>query len=118
MYADLLAIADGIVEWLGKLFQFALFSEVLIASPRGQYLVHVTLAGSKFLLQEYGEVNLADKTYSLRVFAFRGSQFLGGCNLTHLGLEHITDREECITQLLLRELAQEIALVFVGVGAC
>ena len=80
--------------------------------------MNITLLGGNLLLQKYRQINLADKADTLRILTLGGSQLLLLGYVTHLGLQQVTNREQSVSQLLLRKLTKEIALVFIGVGAC
>lgn len=77
----------------------------------------VTPFRGQLLLQEGRKVDLAHEADALRVLALgRGQSLLGG-DAPHLGFEQGADGEQGVAQLLLRELAEEVALILVGVGA-
>ena len=85
--------------------------------PRGEYLVDITPFRGQLLLQEGRKVDLAHEADALRILALgRGEPLLGG-DAPHLGFEQIADGEQGVAQLFLRELAEEVALILVGVGA-
>ena len=69
-------------------------------------------------MEKKWKIDLANKAYSLRIFAFGGSEFLLLGNTAYLGFQQITHRKERIAQLLLRKLAEKITLVFIGVTTC
>ena len=72
--------------------------------------------GGELLLQKYGQIDLTDKADTLRVLALGGCQLLLLGNTAHLGFKEVSDREHRILQLLLRELAEKVTLVLVGVA--
>ena len=125
VFADLLAVAHSVVPRFGLCGQLVVrgFRTVgrggLTAEfgPCGEYLVHIAPFAGEFLLQEGRQVHLADETDALRILApGRGELLLGGY-APHLGLQQVPDRKQRIAQLLLRELAEKIALVLVGIAA-
>ena len=71
----------------------------------------------QLLLQEGRKVDLAHEADALRILALGRGQSLFGGDAPHLGFEQIADGEQGVAQLLLRELAEEVALILVGVGA-
>ena len=77
----------------------------------------VALFRSQFLLEESRQVHLAHEADALRVLALGGGESLLGGDAPHFGFQQIADREQGVAQLLLRKLAEKIALVLVGVGA-
>ena len=85
--------------------------------PRRQDLVHIAPLRGQFLLQEERQIHLAHETDPLRILApGRGEPLLRG-DAPHLGLEQPAHGKERIAQLLLRKLAEEIALVLVRIAA-
>ena len=77
----------------------------------------ITPFRGQLLLQEGRKVDLAHEADALRILALgRGEPLLGG-DAPHLGFEQIADGEQGVAQLFLRELAEEVALILVGVGA-
>ena len=79
--------------------------------------MHIARARGEFLLEEDGEVDLPDEADALRVLALGSGQTLLRGDAPHLGLEQPAHGEECVAELFLRELAEEIALVLVGIAA-
>ena len=77
----------------------------------------VALFRSQFLLEESGQVHLAHEADALRIFALGGGESLLSGDAPYFGFQQIADREQGVAQLLLRKLAEKIALVLVGVGA-
>ena len=78
------------------------------------------IAGFRFelLLKKDRQIDLADETDALRILAFgRGETLLLG-DAPHLGFEQPADGKQRPAELLLRELAEEIALILVGIAAC
>ena len=81
------------------------------------HLHHVTLLCLKFLLQESRQIHLAHETDALGILLV-GRRQVRLCSQTpDLRLADVTNREKCSGKLLLGELAEEIALVLVGVAA-
>ena len=124
--ADLLAVAHRIVPRFGQGGQ--LFVRGLLAGkryrgvpgifrPRGEDLVDVAALRGELLLEEDRQINLPDKADPLRILAARRGQPLFGGNAPYLGLQQPPDREQRPAQLLLRKLAEKVALILVGVGA-
>ena len=80
-------------------------------------LHHVALRGLEFLLKECREIHLPDEAYSLGIFLVGGRKIRQMSYLAHLRLGKVADREERLAELLLRELAEEVALVLVRIHA-
>ena len=125
VFADLLAVAHGEVPRFGQLGQplvrglFALVYGSRVApelGPRGEDLVDVAALRGEFLLEEYRQIDLPDEADALRVLALGRGQPLFGGDAPHFGLEQSAHGEEGAAQLLLRELAEEVALVLVRVA--
>ena len=77
----------------------------------------VALFRGEFLLEEGRQVDLAHEADALRILAFgRGEALLLG-DAPHLGFQQSADGKQRPAQLLLRKLAEEIALVLVGVAS-
>ena len=72
---------------------------------------------SQLLLEEERQVDLAHEADALRILALGGGEPLLGGDAPHLGLEQPAHGEERRAQLLLRELAEEVALVLARVAA-
>ncbi len=79
--------------------------------------MHVARFGGEFLLQENGQIDFPYEADALRIFALGRGQVLFLGDAPHLGLEESAHGKQRIAQLFLRELAQKVALVLVGVGA-
>ena len=81
------------------------------------YLHYIPFHRLEFLLQESRKVHLAYEAYPLGILLVRGRQvgLLG--DLANLRLGQSSDREKCLGKLLLGQLAEEIALVLVGIDA-
>ena len=77
----------------------------------------VALFRSQFLLEESRQVHLAHEADALRIFALGGGESLLSGDAPYFGFQQIADREQGVAQLLLRKLAEKIALILVGVGA-
>ena len=80
-------------------------------------LHHIALGRLEFLLKECREIHLPDEAYSLGIFLVGGRKIRQMSYLAHLRLGKVADREERLAELLLRELAEEVALVLVRVHA-
>ena len=125
VFADLLAVAHGVVPRFGQCRQLFVrgFGTVGRSGfpaefrPGGEYFVHIAPLGGEFLLEKGRQVDLADEADALRILAFgRGEMLLGG-DAPYFGFQQIPDGEQRIAQLFLRELAEKIALVLVGIAA-
>ena len=75
----------------------------------------VALPGRELLLQKNRQVDLADEADALRILAPGRSQVLLFGDAPHFGLGKPPDGEKRPRQLLLRQLAEEIALILVAV---
>lgn len=71
----------------------------------------------EFLLEEGRQIDFADEADALRILAAGRGEPLLGSDAPHLGLQQPAHGKEGVAQLLLRELAEEVALVLVGVAA-
>ncbi len=71
----------------------------------------------QLLLKENGELDLSDEAQALGVFLFSGDQSCFGGDFTYFRFLEVTNGEKRPRQLLLRELAEEVALVFVRIRA-
>ena len=116
MLADLLAVANRVVERFGECRQIVLRHHALVTAPRGQNLVNVALALFEFLLQKNGKIDLAHKADTLRIFAFGRSQMLLLGDASHLGFEQPAHGEHRTRELLLRQLTEEVALILVRIA--
>ena len=81
-------------------------------------LHNVALLHAQLLLQKIRQPNLPDEAESLAVLFVGRGQFDVRCNGPHLRLFQGTDGEQGMSQLMLIELTQKIALVFVAVCPC
>ena len=72
----------------------------------------------QLLLQEVRKPHFANEAQALRILFCRRRQVDFCCDAPDLRLFEFADREEGSSELLLVELAQEIALVFVAVSTC
>ena len=123
--ADLLAVAHGVMPRFGQRRELSgrrlsLRRDLLahVFRPCGEYFVDVALFRGELLLEEGRQVDLAHEADALRILAFgRGETLLLG-DAPHLGFEQPADGKQRPAELLLRELAEEIALVLVGIAAC
>ncbi len=108
------------------LFPKVSFPEAPAPHPEGRFCgISATRGGFRgcsplrreFLLEEDRQIDLSHEADSLRILApGRGESLLFG-DAPHFGLEQAAHREEGVAQLLLRELAEKIALVLVGIAA-
>ncbi len=73
--------------------------------------------GSQFLLEEGGKVDLTNEANTLRIFTFSGSEVLLFGDTADVGFEKVADGKQGLRKLVLRKLAEEVTLVFAGVGA-
>ncbi len=115
--ADLLAVAHGKGV---RLAQRAIVIRCDVAHQTravASYLVDVALACCELLLQKDRQIDLAHETYPLRVLALGRGQMLLLGDAAHLGFEQLAYGKHRVAQLLLRQLAEEIALVLVGIAA-
>ena len=113
--ADLLAVAHGVAPRLGQCRKVVGSHGAGVFRPVGPYLVDVALPGRELLLQKNRQVDLADEADALRILAPGRSQVLLFGDAPHLGLGKPPDGEKRPRQLLLRQLAEEIALILVAV---
>ena len=89
---------------------------VLILSEEGIVnLNNIAFCRLKLLLEECRKIHLPDEAYSLRIF-FVGRRKIGlAGKLSDFRFCKVPDREKSFTELLLSELAEEIALIFVRI---
>ena len=113
--ADLLAVAHGVAPRLGQCRKVVGSRCAGVFRPVGPYLVDVALPGRELLLQKNRQVDLADEADALRILAPGRSQVLLFGDAPHFGLGKPPDGEKRPRQLLLRQLAEEIALILVAV---
>ena len=91
---------------------------VLIILEKGvKNLDHFALFRLQLLLKESRQVHFPDETNSLGVLLVCGRKVGDVGYLSDFGFCEVTDGEESLAELLLGELAKEIALVFVRVGS-
>ena len=83
---------------------------------RGQFH-NVSALDTELLLEKIRQADLADEAQALRVFFLCRREVDVGCNATHLRLLEFSDGKQGSAELLLIELTQEVALVFVAVLA-
>ncbi len=100
-----------------KLFERAVRRPFAITGPSRGYFDDVAVAGRQLLLQEDGQIDLADEADALRILALGRGQMLFGGDAPDFGFEQVADGEQRPRELLLGELAEEIALVLVGIAA-
>ena len=73
------------------------------------------MTNRQLLLQEFWKPDLADEAQALAVFFGRRGKSCLFSQLPHVRLLHVANRKHGLGKLFLIELAQEVALVFVGV---
>ena len=90
---------------------------VLILSVVGiENLHHIALGWLKLLLKERRKIHLPDEAYSLRVFLVCRRKISLVGNLPDFRFGQVPDWEKSLAELLLSELTEKIALVFVWIN--